>query len=77
MKRYLDFPVKNDLSKKMMFVTGPRQVGKTTLSQMLLAQSNGQYLNYDVAEHRAVVLSRGWNDSSKLIVLDEIHKMPD
>jgi uncharacterized protein len=77
MKRYLDFPVKSDLSKKMVFVTGPRQVGKTTLSQMLLAQSNGQYLNYDVAEHRAVVMSRRWNDSSKLIVLDEIHKMPD
>jgi uncharacterized protein len=77
MRRYLDLAVKNDLSKKMVFITGPRQVGKTTLSQMLLAQSNGQYLNYDVAEHRAVVMSRGWNDSAKLIVLDEIHKMPD
>lgn len=44
---------------------------------MLLAQSGGQYLNYTIAEHRAVVMSRGWSDSSKLIVLDEIHKMPD
>jgi uncharacterized protein len=77
MRRYLDSSVQSDLLKKMVFVTGPRQVGKTTLSQMLLAQSDGQYLNYDVAEHRAVIMNRAWNNSSKLVVLDEIHKMPD
>jgi uncharacterized protein len=77
MRRYLDSSVQGDLLKKMVFVTRPRQVGKTTLSQMLLAQSDGQYLNYDVAEHRAVIMRRAWNDASKLVVLDEIHKMPD
>jgi uncharacterized protein len=77
MKRYLEDVVKKDLLKKMVFVTGPRQVGKTTLSQMLLAESQGQYLNYDVAEDRAIIMNRAWNYSSKLVVLDEIHKMND
>ncbi len=75
MKRYIDDNVQRDLSKKMVFVTGPRQVGKTTLSRMLLSQSEGQYLNYDVTEDRAVIMSRSWSPQAKLIVLDEIHKM--
>jgi uncharacterized protein len=58
MRGYLDSLVQNDLLKKTVFVTGPRQVGKMTLSQILLAQSDGQYLNYDVAEHRAVIMKR-------------------
>jgi uncharacterized protein len=76
MKRYLDDKVRHDLLKKMVFVTGPRQVGKTTLSQMLLRQSGGQYLNYDVVEDRAVIARMSWSPQAKLIVLDEIHKMP-
>ena len=59
-----------------MFVTGARQVGKTTLSKRLLDETTGQYLNYDVAEDRAVILRQGWRPQAKLLVLDEIHKMP-
>ncbi len=76
MKRYVDDYVKRDLTKKMVFVTGPRQVGKTTLSQMLLKASQGQYLNYDVADDRAVIARAAWSAQAKLLVLDEIHKMP-
>lgn len=76
MKRYLDDLIKRDLTKKMVFVTGARQVGKTTLSQLLLADAPGQYLNYDVAGDRAVILRQGWRAQAKLLVLDEIHKMP-
>jgi len=78
MKRYLDDRVRQDLTKKMVVVTGPRQVGKTTLSRQLVAETPGaQYLNYDVAAHRAVILAQSWRASAPLLVLDEIHKMPD
>ena len=76
MKRYLDDLIARDLAKKMVFVTGPRQVGKTTLSRMLLDSKPGQYLNYDVADDRAVIVRQGWSPQAKLLVLDEIHKMP-
>lgn len=78
MKRYLDQRVREDLQKKMVVLTGARQVGKTTLSQQLLSEHpGGQYLNYDVAAHRSVIQSQGWRQSAPLLVLDEIHKMRD
>jgi len=78
MKRYLDDRVRQDLAKKMVVLTGPRQVGKTTLSRQLVAELPGaQYLNYDVVAHRAVMLAQSWRASAPLLVLDEIHKMPD
>jgi uncharacterized protein len=78
MNRYLDDRVRQDLAKKMVVLTGPRQVGKTTLSRQLVAELSGaQYLNYDVAAHRAVMLAQNWRASAPLLVLDEIHKMPD
>ena len=76
MKRYLDDRVRLDLAQKMVFLTGPRQVGKTTLSQHLMVQTGGQYLNYDVAADRALILKQRWRPQAALLVLDEIHKMP-
>ncbi len=62
----------------MVLLTGLRQVGKTPLSQQLLAENPGcQYLNYDVPAHRAVLLASGWRQSAPLLVFDEIHKMRD
>lgn len=76
MQRYLDARVRADLQKKMVILTGPRQVGKTTLSRQLLAEfDDAQYLNYDVPEHRRVLTARTWNKSASLLVFDEIHKM--
>jgi predicted AAA+ superfamily ATPase len=78
MKRYLDDRIRQDLQQKMVVLTGPRQVGKTTLSQQLMAELPGsQYLNFDVAAHRAVILAQSWRQSAPLLVLDEIHKMRD
>ena len=76
MKRYLDDRVQADLARKMVFLTGPRQVGKTTLSRALIAQRGGQYLNYDVAGDRAIILGQRWSPQAPLLVLDEVHKMP-
>jgi uncharacterized protein len=76
MQRYLDARVRADLQKKMVILTGPRQVGKTTLSRQLLAEfDDAQYLNYDVPEHRRVLTGRTWNKKARLLVFDEIHKM--
>ena len=78
MRRSIDLQIRRDLQQKMVLLTGPRQVGKTTLSQQLLAEfPGGQYLNFDVAAHRAVIQAQSWRHSAPLLVLDEIHKMPD
>lgn len=76
MKRYLDDRVQADLARKMVFLTGPRQVGKTTLSRQLVAQRGGQYLNYDVPADRAMIVHQRWSPQVPLLVLDEVHKMP-
>jgi predicted AAA+ superfamily ATPase len=61
MKRYVDQQVRDDLQKKLVILTGPRQVGKTTLSRQLIEDSaGGQYLNFDVAAHRAVIQAQSW-----------------
>ena len=77
MKRYLDERVQADLTHKMVFLTGPRQVGKTTLSRQLIAQQSGQYLNYDIPADRALLLHQRWSTGAPALVLDEIHKMPN
>jgi len=70
--RYLQGQVEIDLERKMVFVAGPRQVGKTTLARSLAGASRG-YLNWDVPEHRSRIL-RGELPSAPLWVFDEIHK---
>ncbi len=56
----------------MVFVAGPRQVGKTTLARSLRGADAG-YLNWDVAEHRDRILRRELS-ARQLWVFDEIHK---
>lgn len=70
--RYLMPQVRRDLAKKMVFVAGPRQVGKTTLA-MSLPGGRAGYLNWDVAEHRERILRREL-PATKLWVFDELHK---
>jgi predicted AAA+ superfamily ATPase len=72
LKRYLDAQVERDLGRKMVFLSGPRQVGKTTLARSLPGADAG-YLNWDVPEHRDAIL-RGELPPSDLLVFDEIHK---
>ena len=50
MKRYLDDLVLKDLATKTVVLTGPRQVGKTTLSRQLMQSfDSAQYLNWEAA----------------------------
>ncbi len=62
-------------SKKMVFLAGPRQVGKTTLAQQILTQAkNSAYLNWDNRSHRKQILNVQWPEAPACIVLDELHK---
>ena len=70
--RYLEEQVRQDLRRKMVFVAGPRQVGKTTLAKRLLGRKPG-YLNWDVALHREAILRREL-PVADFWVFDEIHK---
>lgn len=72
MERYLFPQVLEDLERKMVFVAGPRQVGKTTLAQSLPGAEAG-YLNWDIAEHRERILRREL-PVGDLWIFDEIHK---
>jgi uncharacterized protein len=77
MKRYLEAVIAQDLNRKMVFLSGPRQVGKTTLAEQLLEQSrNGVYLNFDTAADRKIITSQTWDPAAGLLVFDELHKMP-
>jgi predicted AAA+ superfamily ATPase len=65
MKRYLTNYILDDLKKKIVLLTGPRQSGKTTLSKML--SNNFDYLNFDNPEHRLGLIERSWDRSKDLL----------
>ena len=71
--RYLSAQIQKDLAHKMVFVGGPRQVGKTTLARHLLGKDLTGYLNWDDATHREMILKRELPDVP-LWIFDEIHK---
>ena len=77
--RYLKGDLQGDLKSKMVFVGGPRQVGKTTLALSLLSQRNADeshpgYVNWDVLQDRENLLHGNLPARQRTIILDEIHK---
>jgi len=72
--RYIQEQIQSDLKRKMVFVSGPRQAGKTTLARDIIGKSNSIYLNWDDIDERKRILKRDWSDESRVIALDEIHK---
>ena len=73
-KRYLLDYIAADLMKKMVFLGGPRQVGKTTFAKSLLQDEDSPaYLSWDSLTDRENILA-GKLPRLKLIVFDEIHK---
>lgn len=73
MERRLAPFVKKDLSSKLVLLTGPRQVGKTTLSRNLFKKAD--YLNYDARGDRKIIVDQTWDRTAELVVFDELHKM--
>ena len=77
--RYLEGAVRRDLARKMVFVGGPRQVGKTTFALAFLKsgpkdETNPAYMNWDYGEHREHLLKGEIAAGQPLLILDEIHK---
>ena len=77
--RYLAKAIKEDALKKnkIAFLSGPRQVGKSTISKLMLEDKNNYFL-YDDVEFKKI-----WAKNPKTIIenrgkgiisLDEIHK---
>ena len=76
MERALAPFIQADLARKMVFLSGPRQAGKTTLARQLAAAwPNSQLLNWDVAADRRVIVEQSWSPAAGLVVFDELHKM--
>ncbi len=73
MQRTLAADLKELLQEKIVLLSGPRQVGKTHLSQHLLPSF--QYFNFDALESRREMLQKTWVRDGSLVVFDEIHKM--
>jgi hypothetical protein len=79
-----------DRERRMAFVAGPRQVGKTTLARHLLARTGcaDLYFNWDIEAHRRLIVrdptaffadrvpSGAKAPDRPRLALDEIHKYP-
>lgn len=86
--RYLEAVLQEHLStfRQMVFLSGPRQVGKTTLARSITSRlTNSSYFNWDNVDHRELILQglRGTIDAMDLeqaheenafAVFDELHK---
>jgi len=91
MERLYDTIAKSHLANddEMLFLSGPRQVGKTTVSKNTeKLSSNFIYLNWDDEDHRNIILTgpaaiiahadlNTLTESKPIIAFDEIHKRPD
>lgn len=77
-RRYLESAITPVLSRKMIFIGGPRQVGKTTLALGLLGkgadETHPAYFNWDDPRAAARLRRLELPPGESLLVLDEIHK---
>jgi hypothetical protein len=87
MKRVYEIIIEKHLEKycQMIFLSGPRQVGKTTTSLEASPESSTHYLNWDNEDHRALIISGPLavanftkldevRKSLPILIFDEIHK---
>lgn len=74
--RYLHAAIQADLKEKMVFLGGPRQVGKTTLARFLGERDykSYAYLNWDSRQDRKSILEGEFSADVSLVIFDEIHK---
>ncbi|MBI4117660.1 MAG: ATP-binding protein [Parcubacteria group bacterium] len=74
--RYLSPFITSDLQKKMVFLGGPRQVGKTSLALFIGRNhyKNSTYYNWDNRDDKKAMLHDTFPSETDLIIFDEIHK---
>jgi len=72
-RRFQEERIRQDLGRKIVLLSGPRQAGKTTLSRQLgLAHT---YLSFDSADDRKLLFAGEWDRRAELVIFDELHKM--
>ena len=75
--RYIKKSITSDLKRKMVFISGPRQVGKTTLALTFLKQGTEDhpaYFNSDSRADRQRLMLERLPAHQPLLIFDEIHK---
>lgn len=74
--RYLEKKITTDLSQKMVFIGGPRQVGKTTLAKQIGKKhyQKYSYLNWDNIDDQKIIIKSTLDPDTRMIIFDEIHK---
>ena len=73
--RYLEPAIREDVNEKMVFLGGPRQVGKTTLARTIASQfKSSTYLNWDSRSHRKTIMNAQWSPDTEMLAFDELHK---
>jgi predicted AAA+ superfamily ATPase len=75
-KRYLNEVILEDLKEKMVFVAGPRQVGKTTLTKYIGDNyfNTYSYINWDYPPDRKQIINFQFRGDTSLLIFDELHK---
>src|SRR5690349_21487503 len=75
--RYLRSLIADDLKRRMVFIGGPRQVGKTTLALSFLKNHSAKspsYINWDSIKSRSAFMKGEIPGGEGILVFDEIHK---
>ena len=82
--KYLKYWQELSASKEMIFLSGPRQSGKTTLAEKMIGSvfKNVSYFNYDFIESKRILREDPYffekidrkDASLPLVIFDEIHK---
>lgn len=75
--RYLKSYIEEILKRKMAFIGGPRQVGKTTLALSFISPpsvKNLQYFNWDSPLDQKKILKNEIPFNENVLIFDEIHK---
>lgn len=69
MKRYLSPYIVEDLKNKMVFIGGPRQVGKTTLAEDIIQNNFESFegFNWDYAADQKKILSYEFSPDSEIL----------
>ncbi|KQC12329.1 MAG: hypothetical protein APR63_11405 [Desulfuromonas sp. SDB] len=85
-KKYIKIWKELSQDKSMIFISGPRQTGKTTLSRMISKDyKNNLYFNYDMILNKQKLVNDPLffekvdrkDNTTPLIIFDEIHKYSD
>ncbi len=73
--RYLKHEINGSFKrKKMVFLGGPCQVGKTTFAKSFLKKGSLGYLNYDYVKDKKEIIAGNFPSDEPIVIYDEIHK---